>query len=387
MLVSLLAMRPGRIGGTETYLRRLVAELPTAAGRDEVTLLITSDLRDDPIARQIRTAVVPCTSQRMLAWRGLDAAGWFRSGRIQRLIEQQRPDVMLFPQQSIFPHAVDVPCVLVLHDLYHLAMPQHLRIWQRQFRLRSYARSLARAAQLIAISDQTRRDVIEAHGIDAVKITVVPHGVASQGPRPSIDYASRQYDAEPYLYYPAVTLPHKDHETLLATLGELRRQGRLRHRLLLSGERTRHWRSLRRRIEAQNLADVVSHQGYVSYDRVAELYRGADYVVFPSRHEGFGLPVLEAAGFARRLITSRLEVFREIGVPERCRIDFGDPEQLAAALADRRPTTLERTPISWQACAQATVAVLRRAAGRTPSPHHLPAFDAAAGLTHLYVAR
>src|SRR5438477_306851 len=74
------------------------------------------------------------------------------------------------------------------------------------------------------------------------------------------------------------------------------------------------------------------------------------------------LPVLEAAGWGKKIVTSRLEVFSEIGVPARFQIDFSDPDQLLAALRLPGPTVLEKRPHGWEECARATLRELRRAA-------------------------
>jgi glycosyltransferase involved in cell wall biosynthesis len=110
--------------------------------------------------------------------------------------------------------------------------------------------------------------------------------------------------------------------------------------------------------------------------------------VFPSEFEGFGIPVIEAASLERKVITSQLEVFEEIGVPHDCRIDFGDAEAFASALADRSPSRLVRSPITWAECASATLGILRETAdtartlpirtSRAPSESDLKRYQRAA---------
>jgi glycosyltransferase involved in cell wall biosynthesis len=132
--------------------------------------------------------------------------------------------------------------------------------------------------------------------------------------------------------------------------------------LILSGIQTSHWRTLSRQIRRLNLDQTVRHVGYVPYDRVRQLYRGADCVVFPSSFEGFGLPVLEAVEAGKKILVSQLEIFSEIGVPRRFQIDFADPGQLYRALQEPGPTVLERHPWTWDESAAATMAALRSTA-------------------------
>jgi glycosyltransferase involved in cell wall biosynthesis len=95
---------------------------------------------------------------------------------------------------------------------------------------------------------------------------------------------------------------------------------------------------------------------------VLQLIRGAACVVFPSEFEGFGIPVIEAAWLKTKVVTSQLDVFREIGVPEECRIDFSDCDALARTLEDLTPRPLLRTPATWTQCAAQTLDVLREVA-------------------------
>ncbi len=129
--------------------------------------------------------------------------------------------------------------------------------------------------------------------------------------------------------------------------------------------RTGAWKGLVRLARDLGVAADVIHLGFLPYPEVRRVYAGAEAVLFPSRHEGFGLPVVEAAvEFRKKVITSRLPVFDEVGVPRERQIDFDDPEALLAALRLPGPTVLARPPASWEECARRTLEVLRAHAGR-----------------------
>ena len=102
--------------------------------------------------------------------------------------------------------------------------------------------------------------------------------------------------------------------------------------------------------------------GFVADGEFQAILRNAVGLVFPSLYEGFGLPALEAAQARARIVTSRLEVFDEIGVPPQAQVDFADPDALLAALRRPGPTVLLRAPLTWRDAAERTLAVLRRAA-------------------------
>ncbi len=111
------------------------------------------------------------------------------------------------------------------------------------------------------------------------------------------------------------------------------------------------------------VGDDVVHLGFLPYADVRRVYAGAEAIVFPSRYEGFGIPVLEAAvEFRKKVISSRLPVFDELGMPPDRQIDFGDPDALLAALRLPGRTVLTRAPSTWTECARRTIEIARRVA-------------------------
>jgi glycosyltransferase involved in cell wall biosynthesis len=370
VVINLLNFRPGRIGGTETYLRELVAHLPDVARNEHLLLLTSRDVAVEFHDSPLDVVGIPWTTAQICGLRLLEAATpRFRARTVEAAIAQLEPDVVLYPQQSMFPRTLPCPSVLVVHDLYHLYCPQHLSAVQRWFRRRSYPAAMGSADHVIAISEFTRRSILENFHCASDFVSVVPHGVRQSDPA---SIAPLDEIAGPYLYYPATSLPHKGHELLFRSVAALRKTGRFPYRLLLTGMQTKHWRGLRQVLRRLSLEEVVTHLGYVPYETVLRLVRGAACVVFPSQYEGFGIPVLEAAALERKVVTSRLDVFEEIGVPPENRIDFGDVGAFARAIADPTPIPLLRRPATWHACAAATLDILREAAGTahtlSPSP-------------------
>ncbi|MEN6556634.1 MAG: glycosyltransferase, partial [Thermoguttaceae bacterium] len=359
VVVSLLNFRPGKIGGTETYLRELVNRLPDVGRQHEVILLMDRDLASQNLFPGMQRAVVDYSARQIFGMRALEAAGPYRAKGVERVLEGLRPDVVLFPQQSIFPKMVEAPCALVVHDLYHLVLPQYLTPVQRMFRRRSYAYAMARADRIIAISEFTKNMILEHCDVSADRIDVVPHGWE---PCPIEDCETGELPDRPYVYFPAITRPHKNHRTLLESIALLKAQGRFDDQLVLSGIQTPYWKELQRQIHRLGLDDTVRHLGYVSYSRVRQLYHGARCVVFPSLFEGFGLPVMEAFEAGKKILVSRLEIFGELGIPSRFQIDFSDPDQLDRALREPGVTLLTKRPWSWNESAAATIAALDRTA-------------------------
>ena len=359
--LSLLSLRPGQVGGAETYVRQLVAKLPgVAAPGDALVAVMDRDVAAGLETPGWERVVVPRSAARIVADRILEAFTPWRARGLERALGAIGADVTLFPQQTIFPKRAPGTAVLTIVDVQHLFHPEHIPAFERAFRAAIYPASMARAARLLTISGFVRTTVLERCGIAPAKVTAVPLGYE---PRDASAVTPTDRVAGPYLYYPAATFAHKNHAALLRAYAALRRRGDLAERLVFTGLRTRVWPGLERLARELGVGEDVVHLGYLPYPETRRVYAGAAAVLFPSRYEGFGIPVLEAAvEFGRKVITSRLPVFDELGVPPERQIDFGDPEALLAALRLPGPTVLGRRPSTWKECAARTLAVLREVA-------------------------
>jgi glycosyltransferase involved in cell wall biosynthesis len=362
--LSLLAFRPGRVGGAETVVRNLLRHLPDRAGGDELVAILDRDLAAGLSTPGFARVVVPVSARRVVAERILEAFTPYRARAVARAIEGAGTDVVLFPQQSIFPIDLEAPALLTVHDLQHLVLPENFGWFDTAFRARAYPRSLERAARILAISEVTRQDLVTRCAVDPRRVDVVPNGFT---PRAPAGEAAPWSPGAPYLFYPAATYAHKGHDVLLRSFAALRERTGPKRKLVFTGERTARWKSLERLAGELRIAGDVLHLGFLPAAEVTRVYAGAEAVVFPTRFEGFGQPVLEAVTMRKKVIVSRLPIFDELGVPRHWQIDFSDPEQLAAALAAEGPTELERSPWSWEQVAQRTLDIARRV-GRGEQP-------------------
>ena len=319
---------------------------------------------DEGLAASLETpgwerAIVARSGRRIVVERLLEAFSPWRARAVEDAFLRSGAEVILFPQQSIFPKRVAGRLLLTVVDVQHLFHPENIALLERCFRAAIYPQAMGRAEHLLAISEFTRSTVIERCGVSAERITAVHLGYE---PRASDDPPTDRV-ASPYLYYPAATFPHKNHAQLIRTYAALRRRGDLDARLVFSGMKTPAWKGLARLARELGVGDDVVHLGFLPYADVRRVYAGAEAIVFPSRYEGFGIPVLEAAvEFRKKVISSRLPVFDELGMPPDRQIDFGDPDALLAALRLPGRTVLTRAPSTWTECARRTIEIARRVA-------------------------
>lgn len=362
-VVSLLALRPGRIGGTEQAIRDLLSALPQVRGDDEVFVLAGRDAAASVDTPGLERVVLDIGERSLVARRGAEAFTPWRDRVIEREFAALRPDAVLFPQISMFPKRVPAPAAIFVGDVQHLVHPRRFPLVDRAFRRAIYPYSFANARVVMAASEVTRRDLEERAGVDPAKVRVVRHGARL---RPSGREFLRPPVSGRYLYFPAASNPHKGHEDLLHAFASIARDDD-GLRLVLTGEKTAHWPRIEASIRRLDLEARVLHLGYVDRDVVDSLYAHAEAVVFPSRFEGFGLPMVEAASFGVKVVASRLEVFAETGTVGVERINFADPQQLRAALSSPVVAGLAEGAWTVRDSAEAVMAALREVAGRTPA--------------------
>jgi glycosyltransferase involved in cell wall biosynthesis len=318
--IPLLTLVPGRLGGSEIYVRELLRGLgregthayrvvlpPVAPGAGEGLPSV--------VARRYRRA--SSTPERLLAMSLATA----RPGRLTADLEDA--GVVHFPLTIELPRTA-LPKVVTLHDVQHLDLPQLFPRAERALRSALWHRSLHRAARVVAISEFVRDRAVAKLGLAAERVRVVPLGLDHDVLRPGT--AGR----EPFLLYPARPWRHKNHARLYEAFALVRRE-RPDVRLVLTGGG-----------DFGAVPDGVEVRGHVTQAELVSLLQRASALVFPSLYEGFGLPPLEAMACGCPVACSNAAALPET-VGDAARLfDPRDPQAIAAAVLD-----VLREPASW----------------------------------------
>jgi glycosyltransferase involved in cell wall biosynthesis len=209
-------------------------------------------------------------------------------------------------------------------------------------------RAVRKARRVVTVSERTRRDLEELYGAPREKIVVIPNGV---DPRFSPGGTPRDY-----LLYVGAVQARKDP---LAALAAARAAGL---RLVVVGPEKEP--ELARRLRSEG-AEV---RGYVDEGELVQLYREAAALVFPSRFEGFGLPVLEALASGTPVVATADPAVQEVAGDAAV---YAPRDELGAAVrravADRArlgAAGLARArAFSWEAAARRTLAVYQEVLG------------------------
>jgi glycosyltransferase involved in cell wall biosynthesis len=310
--------------GTARYVKALLRELER---RDDVEVATRTFGRNDKISTLARDAL------------------WypFVLGR------ERDADVLHCPTYR-GPVRSERPLVVTVHDLAVFRHPETFNRWTRTYSPRLVPRVLAAARRVIAVSDFTKRELVELLRTPDEKIRVVPNGVEDEftqdGPAAEGEYVLAVGTLEPRKNLPRLAEATRRSDVELRIVG------------------ARGWGNV------ELGGNGVRWMGEVDDAELARLYRGAVCVAYPSVYEGFGIPVLEAMACGTPVVTTRGTAMEEVADGAAVLVDPNDPAELAAgierAAAERDelvPRGLERArAFRWDAVAEATVAVYREAA-------------------------
>lgn len=279
-----------------------------------------------------------------------------------------RPPEILFIPVHVLPFFSPKNSVVALHGLEYEYFPKYYS-WPWKIYLRwSTKRAARRAKRIIAISENTKNDLVKLYGAGAAKISVVHHGV-------SFGIAKKNGAIRPYILYLGRLETKKNIQGILAAYKILKEEYKIPLQLVLAGAPGYGYDLLKARLDSLSLVDArraKSYQlkavelGYVSEEKKWQLLAGAEIFLFPSFYEGFGLPVLEAQAAGVPVITSGNSCLPEIAGQGALFVNPANPAQIAEAVKQiiddkflrDRLIQLGRENLSrfnWEKCARETL--------------------------------
>ena len=305
------------------------------------------------------------------SWHPPTNLGWATVG-LPRAARRAAVDLIHAPAYTAPLHAA-VPTVLTIHDVSYERHPEwypYRRDWLRRTFYRGSARA---AAHILTDSEFSRGEIGAAYGISPDRITVAPLGASksfSEGPAPSVSLPAEV--AMPFLLH--VGDLHERRNLSIVVRGLMDARRRLAPSLLslvLAGVDRGVGDRLAAMAEDDGAPEAVVRLGAVSEATLRALYREAAALVYPSRYEGFGLPLVEAMASGTPVLASRAASIPEVVGESGILLDPDDPKRWADAIvhviadpvlrARLRAAGLARAAMfSWERTARITLDVYRR---------------------------
>lgn len=216
-------------------------------------------------------------------------------------------DIYFAPNLNQLPLKPGSPLVVVAHDLSFEMFPEFYsarhRLWHRLMQPREL---MQKADAVIAVSQNTKNDIIDLYGIDHEKIHVVHSGIDAAG----LAAAEEEKPARPYILYLGTLEPRKNVTSLVKAFSAIAEK--IPHDLVLAGAEGWLTQELNHAIAASPVRNRIKKIGPVSEEKKWRLYKNADLFVYPSFYEGFGFPPLEALLAGTPVVTSYNSAIPEI---------------------------------------------------------------------------
>ncbi|MDE2851720.1 MAG: glycosyltransferase family 1 protein [Acidobacteriota bacterium] len=276
----------------------------------------------------------------------------------------------------VLPAVVPCSTVVTIHDIIHLLYPGFLPNRAASLYAQGMFRhSVARADRIVAVSNNTRNDVLDYFSVDEDKVRVVYNGVEDRFRRPLPEDELRAALDEvgvrrPYLLFVGNPKPHKNLDRVIKAYAQAQARAGFDAPLVCVGARPGSDFKLERRARQVGIGDHIRLLGHVDGKLLPALYQGASLFLYPTLYEGFGLPVVEAMASGVPVITSNTSSLKEIAqgyaelvnplevkeiarAIERCMGNRNHAKQLADRAGERSAR------FRWEEAAESTLDIYR----------------------------
>jgi glycosyltransferase involved in cell wall biosynthesis len=361
--VNALYLIPGGVGGTEIYLRGLLAALAEIDAANEY--FVFTNRETDACLTPARTNFTPLPQPIRAVSRPMRIL--WEQVALPLAAARLQLDAILNPGFTA-PLFAGCPQVTVFHDLQHVRHPEYFRWFDLPFWKVLLFGSAHVSRLLLADSPATARDLLQHYRLPANKVRV-----ALLGADPVFFELAQRRRPEPFLLAVSTLHPHKNLDGLLRAFAEFHRE-RPEFRLKVCGMHGFFTGPLHGLRERLGLRDAVEFPGWIPRHELHDLFARAWAFIYPSLFEGFGIPVVEAMAAGVPTACSDIEPVAGIAGDAALLFDPRDPAAIVAALrritgddALRRRLTeagpRRASEFSWRKTAEVTLEVLRECAG------------------------
>lgn len=312
---------------------RLVIEKYAIENPDDSLLMYTPEMRDNPRLAAIRR--LPNVEFRLPPAQGFKGGLWRSFGITNNLIAD-KIDIFhgLSNELPLNIRHSGIPSVLTIHDVIYRRLPECYKPIDRLTYNFKYGRSCNNADRIIAVSERTKKDIVEFYGIDPDKIDVVYQGCDNIFRLPADPVGEREIRArlslpERYIIQVGTIEKRKNLELTVKALSAL---DPTVHLVVVGRDHHGYKKYVRHIADQLGVTDRIHYYESLAFADLPPLYRMAEAASYPSRYEGFGIPVIEALECQTPVVAATGSCLEEAGGPGAIYVSPDSPEEMAGAL-------------------------------------------------------
>jgi glycosyltransferase involved in cell wall biosynthesis len=283
---------------------------------------------------------------------------------------------LLHAMAFVGPLLTPCPVVVTVYDLSFIRYPEAFRPFNRWYLSRFTPAAVRRARRVIAISESTRQDIVQWLGVPPDRVDVIYCGTDSAFhplDRTAVDDFRRSRGLpKRFVLFVGTLEPRKNVQGLITAYARWRQGNPDVPTLVVAGAKGWYYEQVFQSVQALGLADDVLFPGYVAAQDLPLWYNAASLLIYPSRFEGFGLPLLEAMACGTPVICSNASSLPEVAGDAAVLVAPDEDVQLCEAMARvwgdnaLRQTMAERgldraRSFTWERAARQTVQTYERA--------------------------
>lgn len=310
--IDLLWVRPGKVGGTEFFIRNLLDGFLALEEDFSFVLLVSRDnastfmhYSKDKRYTILQADIDSAGIAKRIIWQNLHQNRFLRKHGITRCFEP----VYCKPWLT-----GGIEYICVIHDLQALHYPEYHPLYEVVYSRLCWRMDVINATKIVAISNWVKEDIIKKYRRKDIDVIYNPILVNKE----DVVHFSKlkekyQIEEKQFFYTVGQLIPHKNMYTLLKVMKSIRERNlSLPKKLLITGINGNAAEHLRKTIIELNLEDSVLFTGFISNEERNTLYQKCHTFLFPSVFEGFGMPPIEAMFFGARVVTTQCASIPEV---------------------------------------------------------------------------
>lgn len=314
--IDLMWLRPGKVGGTESYIRNLLDGFVTLEDEYRFVLLVSKDNAEtfshyatDERFSLLEAPIGSANIARRIIWQNIHQSRFLKKHGLRRCF------VPVYCKPW-FNGGVEYTCVI--HDLMMMHYPKNHPLHEVVYSKLCWWMDVKNAHKIMATTQFVKDDIAHRYGRTDVEVINIPILLKSEE---TVDFEqlADRYGIGDYGYYYTVAqlVPHKNVKTLVSIMHKLIYEDRYANinvpkTLVITGVNGNAAAELRKQIEELNLQEHIIFSGFISNAERNTLYEHAHSFLFPSVFEGFGMPPLEAMFLGTPVVTTKCASIPEV---------------------------------------------------------------------------